>query len=394
MPKYLPERYQNPLLLTDEGYQETQELEFDLIAELESLYGVAHKEMLAKCTKYLEWFIIADKKKRKLFEKGELSKEAYRNWRRTYMLRGQNYYGMLETIADNLVNVNEIAASITNGYMPEVYAINGNYIEYKCCKDLNMNIAFTLYDEQTVERLVKEKPDLLPKSKVNIPTNKTWNKQQLTSAMMQGIMQGETLDQIAERLASVTDMNEKSAIRNARTMLTSAQNGGRHAGALRAQAMGIELEKMWLASLMFNTRDSHRALDGTIIKLEEKFSNGLMYPGDASGSPSEVYNCRCSYTTKVKGANIDPSDLDQRHSKLDGMSYEDWKAARGDEAPFKAARNEKRDRDMHKEYRELLGKQVPKDFKAFQELKYNRREEWKALISAARKARYQTKLMR
>lgn len=390
MPKYLPERYQNPLLRTDEGYQETQELEYDLIAELESLYGTAHKEMREKCIKYLEWFTAADIAKRKLFDKGELSEEAYRNWRHTYMMLGQRHYAMLETMADNLVNVNMIAVSITNGYMPEVYALNGNYIEYKCCKDLNMNISFTLFDEQTVERLVKEKPDLLPncpQKKVNIKKDKIWNKQQLTSAMMQGIIQGETLDQIAERLASVTDMNEKAAIRNARTMLTSAQNGGRHAGALRAQSMGIELEKMWLASLLFNTRDTHRALDGTKLKLEEKFSNGLMFPGDASGEPCEVYNCRCSYVTQVKGVHLNPADLDNRHSRLGDMTYEEWKAAKGDEAPFKAAKNEKRDREMHKEYRELLGKQVPKDFKAFQELKYNSRDEWKKLISAARKAR-------
>lgn len=328
MPKYLPEKYQNPLLRIDEGYQETEELLYDMITDIKGVYGTAYKEMLAKSKKYLEWFVAADNAKRKLYEGNKISEEDYKNWRRTYMFQGRQTYGMLDTMAADLTNTNNIAASIINGYIPEVYAINGNYISYKCCKDLDMNIAFTLYDEQTVERLIREKPDLLPKAKVNIPKDLQWNKQHLTSAITQGILQGETVNQIAERLAKVTDMNENSAIRNARTMTTSAQNGGRQDGAERAQAMGIELEKMWLSCLDGRTRDSHRELDGEKTAVENKFSNGLMYPGDPHGAAGEVYNCRCTYTTVVKGAKVNPADMSQRYSKLGDMSYEEWKKGR------------------------------------------------------------------
>jgi hypothetical protein len=96
---------------------------------------------------------------------------------------------------------------------------------------------------------------------------------------------------MADRLAAVSDMNEASAVRNAKTMYTAAQNGGRQDSYERAESMGIKGKKVWLATLDHHTRASHRALDGQEVGIKEEFSNGLMYPGDPHGEPAEVYNC-------------------------------------------------------------------------------------------------------
>ncbi len=58
--------------------------------------------------------------------------------------------------------------------------------------------------------------------------------------------------------------------------------------------------KQWDATLDGKTRDSHRMVDGEIRELNEKFSNGLMYPGDPSGGAAEVVNCRCALLQRVK----------------------------------------------------------------------------------------------
>ena len=310
--KYLPERYQNPALAEDLGYQETEDILFELKAELESVYGQAYYEMLEKAKKYLKWFMVLDAVKRALFEKGELSKEEYTRWRTTAMFQGRETYAMVETLATDLTNVDLLAASIINGYMPEVYAVNVNWTEYVIEKQLQAATSFSLFDEATVERLVREHPDLLPKSKVDIPKDLRWNKEQLNSAIMQGILQGETTDQVAQRLADVTDMDKNAAVRNAATMTTSAQNGGRMDTYKRAQDMGIGVKKRWIATLDGLTRPTHRICDGEIRETGKKFSNGLEYPGDPQGKPSEVYNCRCVITAVVDGQQYNPTDRDTR----------------------------------------------------------------------------------
>lgn len=300
------------------------------------------------------------------------------------MFQGRQTYAMLETLSNDLVNADKIAASVINGYMPEVYAINGNYITYTIEKATNINISWTLFDEPTIERLIREKPDLLPKARIEIPKDKRWNKEKLTSAITQGIMQGETVDEIAERLAEVTDMDKNAAVRNAATMTTSAQNAGRDDGIKRAADMGISVKRRWLATLDGHTRYTHRQCDNEIRAIGEKFSNGLLYPGDPNGAPAEVYNCRCVLTAMVSGQL---NDFEDRNNRLQGMTYEQWKDSKGGEPLFKAARNENRDYRMHEEYRSLLGKRVPNTLAGFQDLKYKNPDAWRQMVSDARKAR-------
>lgn len=385
---YLPDRY-NPQMLTDEGYIETEEMLFDMTAELESVYGQAYTEMFDKAKRFLEWFIAMDALKRNLYDKGELSKEEYQQWRSTQLLTGRQAYSMVDTLATDLSNVNLIAASIINGYMPEVYAVNTNWTEYTIEKTLKVDTSFTLFDEPTVERLVRDKPNLLPKAEIDIPMDKRWNKEKLNSAITQGILQGETTDEIARRLAAVTDMNQNSAVRNAATMTTSAQNGGRNDTIKRAEGMGISIKKRWLATLDGHTRPTHRQCDGEERETGKLFSNGLEFPGDPNGKPAEVYNCRCCLVSVVDKQKTELSDRDVRELDRWDMSYDEWKEVKGQhKQPItRAARNVNRDMDMHEEYMSLLGKQVPSRFKDFQELKYKHPDKWRQMVSAARKAR-------
>lgn len=387
MPEYLPERYKKQEL--DIGYDETEDILFNITAKLESVYGQAYNETYEKALKLLAIFKVADKVKRELLESGHLSKEEYQNWRRTQMLTGRNAFAMADTLATDLSNVNLIAASIINGYMPEVYAVNTNWTEFVIEKTLQVDTSFTLFDEATVERLVRDKPDLLPKAKIDIPKDRRWNKEHINSAITQGILQGDTIDEIAKRLAAVTDMDKNVAVRNAATMTTSAQNGGRMDTYKRAQDMGIAVRKKWIATLDGHTRPSHRICDGEIRETGNKFSNGLEFPGDPNGIPAEVYNCRCRVVAVVDKQRTELSDRDTRELERWEMTYEEWKEAKGQgrQPITRAARNVNRDLDMHEEYMKLLGKRVPSRFKDFQEIKYKYPDQWKKMVSDARKAR-------
>ena len=76
-----------------------------------------------------------------------------------------------------------------------------------------------------------------------------------------------------------------------------------------AKAKGADIVKQWDATLDGRTRDSHRRVDGEIRELDEKFSNGLMFPGDPSGSAAEVINCRCTSNTRAKWG-LDEDELE------------------------------------------------------------------------------------
>ena len=387
MPEYLPERYQRPKV--DEGHEDVDELLSDLEDELDREYSIAARQMRKKALEYLAFFKEMDAKKRKELENGTITKKEYQAWRLSHMLTGKRWFEYADILATDLTNVNIIADSIINGYMPDAYSIGINYSVYNVESSGLIDTSWTLYDKQTVERLIKEKPDLLPKPTVNIPKDKIWNKQKLNSAVTQGIMQGESIPQIAQRLSEVADMSENQAIRTARTMITNAENAGRNDGYKRCEAIGVDLVIEWAATLDHRTRISHRLLDGQRKKVDEFFEiDGikLKYPADLGGKdykvPSEmIWNCRCTMLAWTKGFE---GDKVKSSPKLKGMSYDAWQKAKGDDPQLRAERNIKSDHRIYEEYTSLKLLGMPKKFEDFQNLKYQQPEKWKELKKQAR----------
>lgn len=293
--------------------------------KINKVYSQASKEVQAKLDDYMRRFKIKDEIKRKALKKGQITEDEYKQWRLGQIMIGKRWEEMQTVLAQDLTNANRIAASMINDHTPDAYAIGSNYATFEVEVGSMLNTSFTLYDRHTVERLVKENPKLLPKARVDIPKDLRWNKQKLNSAITQGVLQGEDLNKVSRRLRSVTDMDRSSAIRNARTMMTSAENGGRFNSYLRAEDLGISIEKQWLATLDGRTRHSHAAQDGEHVPVKEEFSNGLMFPADPDGDPREVYNCRCTMVAVVGETDptVNPSEV-YRDSRLEDMDYEDW----------------------------------------------------------------------
>lgn len=314
----------------DPAHKETDKILRDMEKRLDEVYKQAYKEARQTADDFMKQFREMDKKKRQQVKDGELEKAEYDRWRRTQVFQGDRYHQMADTLAADMTHTNQIAASVINGYLPEVYAVNHNYGTYEIEKGSRINTQYTMYDRQTVERLMRDNPDLLPrKAAVNVPKDQLWNKKHINSAITQGILQGESIDKISQRLAAtVTDMSHTSAIRNARTMTTSAQNGGRIDSYKRAEGMGIKMLQVWMATLDSRTRHEHRQLDGQKRKVGEAFEvegEKIFFPGDPAADPALVYNCRCTLIGEVEGVDYNLSDVSQRDSKLSDMTYEEWK---------------------------------------------------------------------
>lgn len=321
----------------DIGHEETDAILHKMERQVQGVYRQAAEDTQKKLDDYLARFKVKDQIKQERVKKGEITKKEYADWRKGQICIGKRWQEMLDTLSTDLTNADKIAMSIVNGYSPEVYAINHNYATFQIEQAGMLDTSYTLYDRQTVERLLREDQDLLPKAHVDVPKDKRWNRQHIQQQVTQGILQGEDLGKIAKRLQTVTDMDNSAAIRNARTITTGAENAGRVDSYKRAEKMGIQLEQEWLATLDGRTRHTHRMADGERVKVGEKFSNGCRYPGDPEGPPWEVYNCRCTLVPAVKG--VDQSNA-PRNSKLGGMTYEEWKKGKANPvhpAPPKAA---------------------------------------------------------
>lgn len=292
--------------------------------KISNVYTRAGKDIEEKLQSHLNRFTDADKAKRASVDAGTLSATEYKKWRLEQMAAGDRWKDMRDTLAADYSHANEIAASLMRDSTIDCYALNHNYAAYAIEKETNMNLSFSLYDHKTVERLLKDDPNLLPQPKVNIPLDQRWNQQKITGQITAGILTGDSIPNIAKRLQSVTNMNRVSALCNARTATTGAENAGRQDTYNEAVSKGVKMRKQWVSAIDDRTRESHRELDGEKVDYDGKFSNGLEYPGDPSGDASEVYNCRCTMIAVIDG--VDTSDAERRIGGVvyKDMTYKQW----------------------------------------------------------------------
>lgn len=214
-----------------------------------------------------------------------------------------HYRNLTKQLAGELSRVNETAVAYINGRLPNVYALNYNATA-NGVETAVKGYSFELVDASTVKNLATTDKTLLPYKYVDGKKDVRWNTAKVNSEVLQGIVQGESIPNIAKRLQNVTEMNRASAIRNARTTVTSAENKGRMDMLHDAADKGVITHKVWMATHDSRVREAHADLDGQEQEIDEPFESELgdiMYPGDPVADPANVYNCRCTLTYKVVG---------------------------------------------------------------------------------------------
>lgn len=318
--------------MSDYGHEQTDK-ELKRIENLISKeYSQAAKELEEKMLKQFEDFNAKDIKMRAKLTAGEITQTEYNNWLYGQVATGDRWRSLRDSMVNTLVNTDKAAATIIQGNNIKAYGDNMNYGTYEIEHNTKINTGFTLYDENTVKNLLKEDPKIIPMPKVDIPKDELWNRQHLTSAVTQGILQGESIPKIADRLQNVAFMGRNSAIRNARTYTTAAENKGRIDSYERAEKYGIQTNKKWIATLDDRTRVEHRHLDGMSVKPDEEFEvDGykISFPGDPSAEPEMFYNCRCTLVADIVGY---PYNDERKDDKLGDMDYEEWKHAKDKES--------------------------------------------------------------
>lgn len=304
--------------------KETDKLLAELEARIVEVYDKAQSEVAKQASDYFASFKDRYEKEYAAYEEGKYTPQQFQAWYQAQVGRGERWNHLRDTLAQRLTEANKVAAAYVNDTTPGIYSLNANYQAYEIYN--NTGVDFALVDENTVKRLfMDEKLDILPLN-LNVDESERWNAKQLTNALTSGIIRGQSIGKIANEFQRVTNMDRTSALRNARTATTGAQNAGRQESYNKAAEMGIEIEKEWIATEDSRTRESHAEMDGVRIKYNSTFPNGLEYPGDPNGAPEEVYNCRCTVRAIIPKYNGD-----QRESHIEGHeglhtkeSYKEW----------------------------------------------------------------------
>ena len=319
--------------MADYGAEYTDKKIEELEKRITSIYREASHDVEMKMRDFNKRYKAKEAIYAKKLKNGEITQEDFNAWKRGQVFQGKQWQAKKQQLEDTLYNANSVAAKLINGETNGVFAANANFMSYSLEHGVGVNFGFGLYDESTVANLLKNEPDLLPKPRIKKPKDTAWNSKKITRQVTQGIIQGESLDQIATRLAKTTgSQNRDVMLTHARTTMTGAQNAGRQYQLGKAQDLGIKLKKEWMATLDDHTRDTHADLDGQRVPINEPFEAGgysIMYPGDPHAAPAMVYNCRCTMVADVEDY---PSEYD-RYDNIEGkpisnMTYREWEAAK------------------------------------------------------------------
>lgn len=295
-------------------------------------YRTAQKELQEKLS---EFVIKHQAKERTMLDKvkkGLITEQDFKNWQTGQLFMEKQWKDKLDQVTRILFNANQEAAKVVHEQKLDVFAENYNHEAFELTKKIGSDVGFNTYNTESVAKLVTKKPDVLPKWKIHEKKDYVWNYNKAKNAVTQGIIQGEGIEQITDRLVnSLCTQNEDKMRMFARTAITGAQNAGRIEQMHDAEELGIKLKKRWVATLDSRTRDLHQRLDGQEVPIDEPFKIDdyeINFPGDPSAEPEMVYNCRCTMIQVYEGIDRKSIRRDEDDNAVEDMTYSEWKEAK------------------------------------------------------------------
>lgn len=158
-------------------------------------------------------------------------------------------------------------------------------------------------DNPRVVRFLEEKANQI------VSVNKT-TADKIVKTVTAMVRDGVAHEDIAGQIKDLYNLRDSQARRIARQETGSALNGGRFLQMSEEEVQRHE----WLTSRDARVRESHEKIDGEIVAIGEPFSNGLEFPQDPNGDPSETIGCRCLTlpATSSRGTRINRDEYWRR----------------------------------------------------------------------------------
>lgn len=275
------------------------------LKELEKQYGKALKDINEKVKGFQADIDLLDQAlsqdglddaTRALLQSQKRSKIYQQNYQKA--LQGQ-VSGILDKMhGDNYGTIDKyLNGCYETGYVGTMYSIAGQGVPLVIPVDQAAAVKAVLTDSKVSNGLYAA-----------LGVNVKKLKKSITQEISRGIASSLPYSDIARNISSVSKAPLSRAKTIARTEGHRIQQTSSRDAQEAAKKKGADVLKQWDAALDARTRDSHARVDGEIRELDEKFSNGLMFPGDPSGGAAEVVNCRCTSNTRARWA-LDDGEL-------------------------------------------------------------------------------------
>lgn len=151
------------------------------------------------------------------------------------------------------------------------------------------------------------------------------NSDSIKTILQYGYRDGSTIEQMTSRINDLySGWSDWRGELIARTETTRAANDGARKLYKR---WGVE-QKEWLSTFDDRTRDTHKALDGQIVDIDEYFESPsgakLMQPGDSSAPLSETAACRCTTLPVIDNKEKIQDNIE--NVVIPEITYTDYKA--------------------------------------------------------------------
>lgn len=226
--------------------------------------------------------------------KTERQKDA---WKRGYLQRAADKSGVVESIAGEMQKAGIRVRKRIQQSMERVYGRSRENVIRLLDKTVPANLPTMTRKE--IELLLYRKGASGAFSKIALRNlgNDARAVKRLRNELAQALRRGETDREIIERIRRVTGMEEKDAMRVLRTERTHIESLARQDTAMEHyRATGRRSRKRWHCTF-HNSRDSHIAMDGQTVYIDEDFTlpsgEPISYPGDSRAGAAEVCNCQC-----------------------------------------------------------------------------------------------------
>lgn len=286
-----------------------EELIENVQREIKRIYKESEKAILADVSDYLDTFLPKEEEGTKTAEK-------------SLLLMALKIKGIRD-IAKKIYKLNKKAKDEINNAVPQAFADTMNQECFEIEQEMGEDIGLFPVSPDDIEEWIDEEPEMYEEGELNERKDVKWNTQNIRNAIISGVLIGANkLPQYVT--GNVIKRNRESMLSNAWDTISGAGEAGREQAMLNTQKKGVQMEKEWIATLDFKTRDAHRQLDGQRVPVNEPFrvdGEEIMYPRDPTAPAYLRCNCRCAYRRVMHGWSMGERRENIRHYNDDGTWY-------------------------------------------------------------------------